>query len=231
MRTASRPALLAACFALAACSTTKPARDVVSTGFLGPDASLLTAGGPGEAARRYQNPKAAWASYQNVLLDPVTLWREPQTKSGVSARDEQVLTDYFYGVIRDSLQKYGYKIVTIPEPRTLRVKVAITQAESSTVALDVMSTVVPQAHALSSLDGLVTGKPAFAGEAQVEAKITDAQTGELLAEGIDRRVGGKTLSSAEFSSWGEVESMMRLWAAHGAWRLCTLAGRKDCPTP
>ena len=37
-----------------------------------------------------------------------------------------------------------------------------------------VSTVVPTLHALSSLDKLATGKPAFVGEAQIEVKVTDA---------------------------------------------------------
>jgi hypothetical protein len=231
MRHALRVILVALVLVLPSCTTTKRARDVVPTGFLGSDAALLEQGGPGEAARRYVNPRADWASYRNVLLDPVTVWRDPASKRGVSAQDEQTLTNYFFDVIRGSLEKDGYRLVSSPEPETLRVKVAITQAQASNVTLDVVSTVVPQARALSSLSGLVTGKPAFVGEAQIEAKITDAQTGQLLAAGIDHRVGGKSLAAAQFSSWGEVEAMMRLWAAHGAYRLCMLAHRTGCVAP
>ena len=91
-------------------------------------------------------------------------------------------------------------MVESPEPHTLRIQGAITKIEPPHVALDVVSTVVPQARLASKLTELVTGKPAFVGEAQVETKITDAESGKILAEGVDRRVGGKKLDAAEFSS-------------------------------
>jgi hypothetical protein len=97
--------------------------------------------------------------------------------------------------------------------------------------LDIVSTVVPQAHVLSSLDKLITGKPAFVGEAQVEVKVTDSLTGALLAAAVDHRVGGKTLTASQFRSWGDVETMMRLWASHGSSRLCQLAARARCVAP
>ena len=153
------------------------------------------------------------------------------TEPGISAQDAQILTDYFYGVIRGSLEKQGFRLVTAPEAHTLRVKVAIAEAHASHVVLDVVSTVVPSAHAASALAGLITGKPAFVGEAQIEVKATDAVSGQLLAAAIDHRVGAKTISSSQFTSWGDVETMMRLWAGHGAFRLCELAARAGCVDP
>ncbi|NJN39816.1 MAG: DUF3313 domain-containing protein [Gammaproteobacteria bacterium] len=94
-----------------------------------------------------------------------------------------------------------------------------------------VSTVVPTLHALSSLDKVATGKPAFVGEAQIEVKVTDALTGALLAAGIDHRVGGKALDASLLASWGDVETMMRLWANHGSYNLCRLQGRADCMSP
>jgi hypothetical protein len=224
--------LLAVVVAVGGCATTSRARSVEETGFLGPDYALLTPGGTGQAQMVYQRPGVDWASYQNVLLDPVTLWRNPDSKEkAMSSRDAQLLTDYFYGVIREALDKQGIPLVTVPEPHTLRAKVAITQAKESHVVLDVVSTVVPSAHAAASLTGLITGKPAFVGEGQVEAKATDAMTGELLEAGIDRRVGGKALTASEFSSWGDVERMMRLWADHGAYNLCMRMARSSCVAP
>jgi hypothetical protein len=230
--TAGLAVLTAALAALAGCATTSRARGVVESGFLGPDDALLQPGGRGEAQMIYRRAGVDWASYQNVLLDPVTMWRNPDsTDEALDSRDAQLLADYFYGVIREALEKQGIPIVTVPEPHTIRAKVAITQAKESHVVLDVVSTVVPSAHVAASLTGLVTGKPAFVGEAQVEAKATDAVTGQLLEAGIDHRVGGKALTASEFSSWGDVERMMRLWADHGAYNLCTRLKRTTCVAP
>ena len=65
--------LFAAMLMLAGCGSSRPVRDVQPQGFLG-DYSQLTRGGEGEAALRYVNPDADWASYDKVIVEPVTVW-------------------------------------------------------------------------------------------------------------------------------------------------------------
>lgn len=55
---------------------------------------------------------------------------------------------------------------------------------------------VPQAHMLSSIGYLATGSFPFVGGAQVEAKVTDAATGEVLAVAADHLLGGGNVSTA-----------------------------------
>ena len=123
------------------------------------------------------------------------------------------------------------KIVKTPQPNTLRVKVAITKAEKSDVVLDVISTVVPQLHLLSSLKKLVTGKPAFVGEVEIEMKAANAMTGELLYECVAARVGGKTLDAQHFTSWGEADEALQYWVDQASYRLCKLRKKSDCVEP
>jgi hypothetical protein len=218
-------------FVLIACAPTRSARDVHESGFLGADAAKLHKGGKGEAALVYRNPNVNWASYTKMLLDPVTLWRPPDAPDqGISHADAQTLTDYFYNLI---YKKFSQEIemVRTPQPHTLRVKIAITKAEKSHVVLDVVSTVVPQLHAASSLKQLVTGKPAFVGSVQIEVKVTDAMTGELLGAGVAERVGGKTLDAEHLQTWGEVEEAMQFWVNHAAYRLCELQQKSTCVEP
>lgn len=190
---------------VSACASTRSYRDVEKSGFLGSDAARLRKGDKDQPALVYLKPGVDWASYNKMLLDPVTFWRPPETgNQGVSHQDIQTVVDYFYPLI---YQKFSQEMemVKIPRPDTLRVKVAITKAEKSHVVLDVVSTVVPQLRAISALKDLVTGKPAFVGEVEIEMKVTDAMTGELLYECVAARVGGKTLDAKHFESWGEVD--------------------------
>ena len=216
---------------IAACADTTRDRNVDYSGFLG-DYSMLLKGGDDQAQRRYVRPHVDWAAYDKVLLDPVTLWRGEESRaSGVSSHDAQMMTNYFYQVIYEDLKGQGFEMVTSPQADTLRVQVALTKLKESHVVLDVVSTVVPATLALSGLGKLVTGKPAFVGEAEIEVKAKDAMSGELLAAGVDHRVGGKFLHASHFSSWGEVEDMMRLWATHGSYNPCKLQARTDCVKP
>lgn len=224
--------VLAMTVGISSCTPTSRARDVDRTGFLGADYALLKPGDARQAQRRYLRPGVDWSAYRHILLDPVTLWKgRESTGKGISAANEQMLVNYFYSVIHGALDKEGFSLVSAPGPDTLRVKVAITKAEESDVALNVISTVIPTLHAASSLDKLATGKPAFVGEGQVEVKVTDALTGTLLAAAIDHRVGGNVLDASTMSSWGDVENMMRLWAGHGSYNLCRLQNRSNCVPP
>ena len=79
-------------FFLQGCAATQQRRDVVKTGFLS-DYSMLTEGkGKHEALRRYINPDVDWRSYNKVMLDSVTVWKNKETKD-VAPADLQLLTD------------------------------------------------------------------------------------------------------------------------------------------
>lgn len=216
---------------ISGCADTTRDRAVHYSGFLG-DYSNLVKGDGEEAERRYLRPDVDWGSYDRVLLDPVMLWRGDESRhDGVSSQVAQAMMDYFYQVIYKDLEEQGLDMVTSPMADTLRVQVALTKLEESHVVLDVVSTVVPVGLALTGLGKLITGKPAFVGEAEIEFKVKDAVTGELLAAGVDHRVGGKFLQASHFTSWGEVQDMMQLWAVYGSHNLCKLQKRATCLEP
>lgn len=232
MRTWPVVLLLMAAAALAACAPApRPADQVRTSSFLGPALHKLEPGKKGQPAWVYMNPQADWPAYDQMILDPITFWRDPSDKKEhLSEHDKQMLVDYFYQVIAKAMSKY-LTLVAKPGPKVLRATVAITKAEPSVVVLDVVSSVLPQAIAVSALTDAVTGKPAFVGEARVAVKITDAGSGELLGAWVADRVGGKNFTSAQLSSWGDVEQAMDFWAYSAAYRLCQLQKRTDCTPP
>lgn len=215
---------------LAACAATKPGPVPAYTGFL-PDYSLLRPGKKGQAERVYVNQNVDWASYKKVLLDPVTIWRGRNSQlNGVSPADAQKIADYFYQLIYSALSK-DYEMVRSPGPNTLRISVAIVKLEEDRVVLETVSTVVPQLRVATKLASVVSGESPLVGKASVEAKVLDAETGELLAEGVDERVGGKSLSGLSLSSWGDVDHIMQFWVKRASYNLCMKRGGTDCVAP
>ena len=219
---------------LAGCDATKQARDVDQTGFLGDIYPKLRKGKEGEALLVYKPGKidtARFAKYTKILLDPVTVWRGKESREkGAPQKEIQIVADHFFSLLYLTF-KQDYEMVQTPSPNTLRIQVAITKLEESMVVMDVVSTVVPQARVLSSVKGLATGKPAFVGEASVEGKISDADTGIVLAAVVDRRVGGKKLESETFDTWGDVNEILEFWAKQARFRLCEARGAKNCVPP
>ena len=190
-------------FFLQGCAATQQRRDVVKTGFLS-DYSILTEGkGDHEALLRYINPDADWRSYDKIIFDSVTVWKNEETQD-VSPEDLQILTDFVYGHFHDALSQ-DYTVVTQPGPGVIRVAFAITEAEASSPTADVVTSIIPQTRILTGIKGYaVGGKPGFVGSAGLEAKVTDAQTGKILLEAVDRRGGTKDLSGMT-NDWNDVE--------------------------
>ena len=215
---------------LGACATTKEGEVLGHTGFLRAP-QLLAAGKPGQAQQVYIKPDVDWASYDKVLLDPVTLWRGKESQlKGVTPADAQKMADYFFSLIHEALAK-DYQMVTSPEPHTLRVTVAIIKLKEADVAMETMSTVIPQARLLTSLANAGSKSPAFVGQASIQANIVDAETNVLLAEGADARVGGYTLSSVSLNSWTDVENIMKFWVTRTTYNLCNARKGTDCVAP
>ncbi len=179
------------------------------TGFLGSDYALMTPGKEGQAALVYLNPNAQWKNYNKILLEPVQFW--DASDSAVSPPDQHMLTAYFYTQLKHNLQK-DFTVVDEAGPGTMTLQVAITSAESSTPVLRSVSVAIPQARILNRIQSLATGSYAFVGSAQAEGKLTDSQTGQLLAASADRRTGGMAISNAAQWKWGDAENVMNLWS-------------------
>lgn len=217
-------------FFLQGCAATQQRRDVVKTGFLSfTERSLLTEGKDDEALLRYINPDTDWRSYNKMMINSVTVWKDKETQD-VAPEDLHMLSDFLYTHMHEALSQ-DYTIVTQPGTGVMRVAFAITEAEASSPTADVVTSIIPQTRILTGLKGYaVGGKPGFVGTAGLEAKFTDSQTGKILAIAIDRRGGTKDLSGMT-NDWNDVEKAYIYWAAAARYQLCNLRGGSDCVKP
>ena len=232
--------LIAMFLFLPGCAATKQARTVERLGFLKELYPKMSEGNEnaGESLLIYKSPKVVLIppnTYTKFMLDPVLIFRGPESKMhGISQNQAQLMADTFYALIYQEVSK-DYEMVDKPGPDTLRAQIAITHLEESWPMLDVVSGIPAPMNALAAgslLKTAATGKPAFTGEAVIEAKVTDAQTGEVLRAAVDRRVGTKKLDADSFNSWSDVYESLRYWAENGRYQLCKARQiRTDCPKP
>lgn len=217
---------------LTGCGSTKQARDVQPSSYLGGYRSQLEAGPERGALKVFKNPAANWTAYRKILLAPVIIWDGgSSTLDGQQRDDLQRLADSFYDMLYLRLSK-DYEMTEEPSADAMRIQVAITHAEKSWVAPAFMSKAIPQLRAADTLWNFASGKPAFAGEITVEFKVHDAQSAELLAAGADRRVGGQELIDGEiFNSWGDVKHSLEFWTEGAAYRLCVARRGANCVEP
>ncbi|SLM48688.1 putative Lipoprotein [Nitrospira japonica] len=220
---------------LAACSPTKQARSVDTSGFLGPIYPLMHKGEDGEALLLYKNPKVATiprGTYKKMLLDHVQVWGPPTTDPDRQARAQKI-ADLLYTLAYDSMSQ-DYEMASEPGPGVLHAQVAITRADPAYVVLRAVSTIPAPMNAFavaSMLKNIGTGKPLFVGDASLELKLSDSQTGEVLAASADRRVGNKRLDADSFDSWDDVHKALAYWVEKARYRLCQERHAQNCVPP
>jgi hypothetical protein len=215
---------------LGGCAGSYQARSVDLKGsdtlLVNPD--LLVKGQEGQMLYRYINPAVNFSQYTNVLVDPVVIYKEAKLDKEDQENYQKLATNAYL----DLTQQLGqdYQIVSAPQAGTIRVQFAITDAEKSGPVRNIISTVIPQAVALSGIKYLITGKMIGVGEITAEMRFTDAMTGELLAAGYDRRVGGKDLGES-FNTWYNAEQALLFWAKQIRYQGCVLRGGSNCVKP
>lgn len=166
----------------------------------------------------YVKPGVQWSRYDSVQLDSAGLWLNENTQS-LSAEDQQHLTDTLYGTLYRNLGAV-FTVARQPGPNTLRLRVALTQAQGAKVAARVVTTVVPQLRMAGAIVGLGGDTATTVGSATVEMEILDSVTNERLAAGVDNRAGTKVLFvKRAYQTWGDVEAACDRWSSRIAWQL------------
>lgn len=201
------------------------------SGFLDEYASLLRPVGE-DHTHLYRDPTTNWAAYRRVLLEPVTIWGEATNRLSNGEREDlQRLADSFYQTLALKFAK-DYTLVDKPVYGAMRVQAAIASGEGARTEQMFVPKGIPQGQAANVLWNFASTKPAFAGEVAIEFIVKDARTGDLLAAGVDRRGGGRSLFSKEaFDSWQEVKDSVEFWIDASLYRLCLLRGGPHCVKP
>jgi len=169
------------------------------------------------AALVYVKPGVTWSRYNAVQLDSVGLWVGAGTD--LSSEDQQRLTDTLYTAVYSELGKY-FTLTREAGPSTVRLRVALTQAQGAKPGLRTVTTVVPQLRLLGSVVGLAGDPATTVGSATVEMEVLDSATNQRLAAAVDARAGTKVLfAKRSYTTWGDVETACQYWAKRLAWQL------------
>ena len=230
MRVVQSLVILSGVLLLVACSKTYQTGtgmgEVEKSGFLG-DYSMLKLGKDGEATlvyRKYDNDHARWRAYQQILLEPVQIWKGEHTE--LIQDDAEYLAKIAWSRLDEELRK-DYKMASDSGIGVLRIQAAITEAGANFPVLDLITTLYPGTRLVSEGKRWASGTESFVGTVSVEVKVTDSQSGELLGAAVDRRGGGKYVSKG-FQKWTDVEEAFTYWAKQLRWRLCLERGVPGC---
>lgn len=200
--------------------------DVKNSPLVNPD--ILTQGTDDQALYRYVNPRADFKKYDKIMIDPVLVMKDGELDKDELA-DYQKLANNAYVYLTKELEK-DYKLVASPEPGTLKIQAAIIDADNTKPVRNTLSTLMPIGIGISLVRYTATGKQSGVGEITAEMKLTDADTGELLAAALDRRVGGKEISEM-WSKWRNADDALQYWAKRMSFALCNARGGMNCVKP
>jgi len=212
--------LVATVVAIGCTATREMRREPTMSGFLG-DYSQL-AKNPDYAAKLvYIRPGVQWSRYKAIQLASAGLYLNPET-TGMSEEDKDRLAGMLYTTMSDDLDKYFTQVKT-PGPGTIRLRVALTQAQGAMVVARTVTTVIPQLRLVSTIVGLSADVAKTVGTATVEMEAVDSVTNERLAAAVDERAGTKALfAKRSYQEWGDVQAAINYWSGRVTWQAARL---------
>ncbi len=205
-------ALAALFLTSAGCQSTYRSEDVKTSGFLS-DYSQLKPEIKGRASMFYFNKDSHFSAYTNILLEPIGIYvGKDHALQKLPPEEAQALVNYLDASLRGQLTN-DYSLVTTPGPSVMRLRVAITEAKSSPVMRDLLSSVVPFSVALSTLKRVTIGSHLAVGSAGIESEAFDSVTGERLFAVVDVQIGRKVTGKVDkFEAWHAVQDACDYWA-------------------
>ncbi|MHC4203847.1 MAG: DUF3313 domain-containing protein [Planctomycetota bacterium] len=165
-----------------------------TTGFLS-DYSKLEA--ESETELRYFNPRKPLGNYSKFIIDPITVhFHSVDEGTDISSEELAEMRQYMYNAVYNAILK-RYSVVRQPGPGVARLRLAITDLDKSSPALNV----IPQTKLIGV--GL--------GGASMEGELLDSVTGEQIVAVIQSQKGER-LSLDGLSKWGDAKAVIDHWA-------------------
>ena len=177
---------------------------------------------------RYVNPAVDFKSYTKVIIEPVLIYKQAELDAGQLENYQKLANNAFVYLNQELATQLT--VVTVPGPNTIRLQFAIVDAERSAPVRNLLSTLSPIGIGLNIVKYTITGKQMGVGEITAEMRATDAATGQLLAAGYDRRVGGKAAQGI-YETWYNADQALQYWAKKSAWFICDAKGGTTCVQP
>jgi len=157
--------------------------------------------------KRYLKEGVDFRKYNKIMMDEVVFFfkNEPDYK-GIQPSEINELSEAFHKAFVETLRDM---LTQTPGPDVLRMRLAVTDLETSSPVGGTITTVVPVGLAVSFIKKGTTGGYTGIGSASMEVEFLDSVSNERIAAAIDKAPGGKfdvgKLSAAKsaFEFWAK----------------------------
>ena len=199
--------LLLTCAMFMGCASTSQTAKDTPSGFL-TNYPPFQPGPTDGVDKLYTKPGMDLSKYRRVMLDEAQFYlKRSAADQGIQASELKELSDTFHRAIFDALGN-AYPLVTEPGADVLRIRLAITDIETSNPAVSGITTVLPVGLAVSVAKKATTGSYTGVGGASMEVEFLDSMTNERLAAAIDTFNGSKM---SGFSKLGATKEAFEFW--------------------
>jgi hypothetical protein len=194
----ARHLLIAAiCTALIGCTSVKPVAysGIASSSYLKPDPQDES----GRVPYRFST-QVEWRKYGRLIVDPVVVYRGADNQFGdMQDKDRTALASYMQTKFAEKLQT-RFELANDPGPSTLRLKLTLTGADTTTPVLSTFSR-FDIAGGIYNVVQTARGKEgAFTGSVTYAVEIYDASTNRLLSAYVTKQYPNPYNIGASFGS-------------------------------
>jgi hypothetical protein len=172
---------------LAGCGSADPVAysGLASSSYLKPDPQ----DGSGHVPFRYAT-QVDWRRYSRAIIDPVTVYRGPDHQFGdMSEEDKTALVTYMQSQFAEKLGS-RFAIAGDPAPNTLRVRLTLTGAATSTPVLSTLSRFDIAGGLYNGVQSVRGGEGTLTGSVLYAVEIYDAPSNRLLGAYVSKQYPG-----------------------------------------
>ena len=196
--------------ALSGCASTRPVKYQDLSSAKDMEAS------PPDADKRtpfsYRDREVVWKKYSSFILDPITIYSNSDGQFGdLSDVDKTILASYMQDQFQATLAKQ-FRPAPSSERDTLRLRVTLTGAETSTRVISTVAKIIPIGAVVNTAIWALGKQAPFIGSATYAVEIYDGASGALLDAFITKQYPGAMNIPASFGSLGAAKAGIRLGA-------------------
>lgn len=191
------------------CETTRESVPVRHAGFLTHPERIGREGSTDH--RSWNDPDFDLTEFDAVWIPAVSLVLDEGTETDLGQQDINRLAALFRASVRAKMEVEGWRIVEEPGERVLAIHLALSELEPADPVANVVTATAPYLAEAVQVLAVAADVHVFVGKVSTEVRVEDSASGQVLAEGIDRRVGAQSVANMG-TTWGDVKDAMDVWS-------------------
>ncbi len=202
-----RALVIAALFSTVGCASTRQSNSYEPSGFLKHYSQLK----PDEVGgHSWANPTFDLANFDAIHVPIVELWLSEENEDQLTPENAARLSSLFRTTLIQKMKQRGWDSVDEPGARIATIRIALTEVNGASSFGNVLTSLPYVTTNALQLLAITSDVHVFVGEASTEVQVLNGGSGEILAEGVDRRVGAHSMSNIG-STWGDIEDAIGVW--------------------